>query len=99
MFEWFDRVQHNIVNPHALGQREVFRGHAACRGKNAHRATGKDFEQQRMHLLSREAIAEVGHWRIAMQEGVPLHRDEQFRAMGRERQVNDETNFVALPFP
>ena len=52
-----------------------------------------------MHLLSREAIAEVGHWRIAMQEGVPLHRDEQFRAMGRERQVNDETNFVALPFP
>ena len=99
MFERFYRVQHNIVNPHALGQRDMLRRHAACCRKNAHRVTGKDLEQQRVNLFSREAITEVCHRRIAVLEGVPLHRDEQLGAMGRERQVNDDTHFIALSFP
>ena len=97
MLEWFNRVQHNIVDPHTLGQRHLLGRHTACRGENAHRAAGKDLEQQRVDLLGRESRAKVCHRSIAVLKGVLLRRDEQFGAMDREGQVNDETDLVALP--
>src|SRR5262249_50414619 len=90
VLDWFDGVQHNIVYPHLLCQRDIVGSDTACGGKNAQWATCKDLQQEFVHLLGGETVAKVHDRGVPVAKCVLLQRDDQLSAMDREGKVDDD---------